>query len=135
MRSRTIGWLIAATLVTPACHKMVPLTWTELQTLRPARVYVTQDDRSVVELTGAQVFGDTVVGYVAGEFRELPTASLQRVTMRRPDRAKTIALVAASIGVAAGVGILISGLGDPSATQFLDCADVPDDPRCQGMGP
>jgi hypothetical protein len=133
MRSTPKVWLVAAALGTLACHSMVPLTWSEIATQRPPRVYVTQDG-SRVELAGPQVFNDTVVGYINGEFVELPTASLQGVTVRQPARGKTIGLVVASIAAAAGIAVWMSSVGDPAPVQFLDCMDVPDDPRCQGQG-
>lgn len=131
MRSKSLGVLCATALTATACHTMKPLTWSEVEGMRPSRVWVTQEDRTIVEVSGPQLFGDTLVGYVAGEFRELPTSSVQQVTMRRPARGKTIALIAASTGVAVGIGVWISGIGDPLPRQFLDCADTPDDPECQ----
>jgi hypothetical protein len=126
--------LVFAVLATVACHSMVPMTLEEVETQRPASVFVTRDDRSTVELSGPQVFGDTIVGYIGPTFTELPTSDLQAVAVKRTAKGKTMALVAAGIGVAAVMGVLISGLGEEGATANVDCNDVPDDPRCMGQG-
>lgn len=130
MRSTSVGWLIATTLAGTACHSMTPLSWRELDGLRPSQVYVTRADQSVVAMSGPQVFGDTLVGYINGQFQELATAEIRRVAMKRPARAKTIALIAGSTAAAAAVAVWISNSGIFGDNTFLDCADVPDDPRC-----
>jgi hypothetical protein len=92
---------------------------------------VTRADQSVVEVSGPQVFGDTLVGYVAGEFQELPTATVKRVVIRRPARARTIALIAASTAGAAVIAVFLAGVGDPNPRDEVDCDYEPEDPRCQ----
>ncbi len=131
MRWTLGGSLLAAVVASSACHSMTPLSWRELDGLRPSRVWVTQADQTTVEVSGPQMFGDTLVGYVNGEFKELPTADVQRVTMRRPARAKTIALVAASTAVAAGLAVWMSGLGPKPPDDEVDCGLDPDHPDCQ----
>lgn len=137
---RTMQWkllsgLVAAGLGT-ACHTMQPLSWDEIEGIRPSRVWITRADASVVEVSGPQVFGDTLVGYINGEFSELPTAELRRAVVRRPARAKTIGLALAGTAVTAGLMAMIAG-GDRTLNvpALPDCNDVPDDPYCQGQGP
>ena len=132
---RVLGLLAFAAFASPACYTMASLTWEEISVQRPTNVWVTRDDRSVVVMNGPQVFGDTLVGYIGGQFYELPTADIERVTIKRSAKGKTIALVAASIAGAAAIGVVISGLGEQSFAGMVDCNDEPDDPRCQGMGP
>ena len=128
--------LIVAALASAACHTMVPLTFDEVGATRPGTVYLTRDDATVLQLTGPQVFGDTIVGYdMGGNFYELDRKEIQRVTVKQSAKGKTIGLVAASIAVAGVVGVWISGLGEEGETAGVDCNDVPDDPRCMGQGP
>jgi len=127
--------LVFAALASAACHTMVPMSFEEVGTVRPGTVYVTRDDQTVLELTGPQVFGDTLVGYIGGTFHELDRDEVARVTVKRNAKGKTMALVAASIAGAAAVGVMISGLGEEGQTANVDCNDVPDDPRCMGQGP
>ena len=130
MRSTTVGGLIAATLAATACHTMTPLSWSELNALRPGHVYVTRTDQSVVEMSGPQVFGDSLVGYINGVFEELPTAEIRRVAIKRPARAKTIALIAGSTAAAAAIAVWMASVGDPDPKAAVDCNDVPLDPLC-----
>lgn len=119
-----------------ACHTLAPLSWQELDGLRPSRVWVTRADQSVVEVSGPQVFGDTLVGYVEGEFLELPTADLRRAVVRRPARARTIGLALAGTALTAAMIALVAGGEDYSnPAHFTDCDDNPEDPACQGYMP
>ena len=128
--------LILTVVVTVACHTMVPLTFEDVGSMRPGTVYLTRDDATQLELTGPQVFGDTIVGYdMGGTFHELDRKEISRVTMKQAAKGKTIGLVAASIAVAGAIGVWISGLGEEGETAGVDCNDVPDDPRCMGQGP
>lgn len=131
MRSKLVCGLIAAMLSGAACHTMAPLSWDELAGLRPSVVWVTRADQTVVQVSGPQVFGDTLVGYVNGAFQELATAGVQRVAMRRPARAKTIALIAASTAAATLVAVWLSGVGDPSPRDLIDCDYEPEHEDCQ----
>jgi len=114
---------------------MVPMTLEEVAVVRPGQVWITYTDQTVAELTGPQVFGDTLVGYIAGEFHEFDAKEVERIVIKRSAKGKTMALVAAGIASAAAVGVVISGLGEEGNTANVDCNDVPDDPRCQGQGP
>ena len=125
--------IIVVALVSAACHSMVPLTFDEVGSVRPGTVYLTRGDATMLELTGPQVFGDTIVGYdMGGNFYELDRKEISRVTVRQSAKVKTMALVAAGIAGAAAIGVMISGIGgDPP---LYDCNDEPDRPECQGMG-
>jgi hypothetical protein len=130
MRSTTVGGLIVATLAATACHTMTPLSWSELNALRPGYVYVTRTDQSVVEMSGPQVFGDSLVGYINGQFQEVPTAEIRRVAMKRPARAKTIALIAGSTAAAAAIAVWMAGVGEQDPRFEVDCFDQPLHPDC-----
>ena len=125
------AWILAA-LASAACHTMVPLTFDEVSAMRPGTVYITRDDQSVLALTGPQVFGDTLVGYIGTAFYELDQKEVARVEVKRSAKGKTMALVAASIASAAAIGVVISGLGSDSP--LYDCNDEPERPECQGQG-
>jgi hypothetical protein len=133
MRSRQVACLVALTLAGAACHKMTTLTLDEVERLRPASIWVTNPDQSIVEVGGPQVFNDTIVGYVNGEFSELPAAGLKKMVMKQPARGKTIALFAAGTLVAGGVIWMIAGPNKFNDPKFSagDCDDDPDLPGCQ----
>jgi len=132
MLSIRTAFAIATLLLGTGCHTMARLSWEDVAGQRPSRVWITQADQSVVELSGPQIFGDTLVGYVRGEFMELPTAAVQRVVVRRPALARTVALIAVSTAGAAAVAVWMSGLGpQPAPDDPVDCLMDPDHPDCQ----
>lgn len=132
MRSPHAAWLIAVALVGTACHKMTTLTLDEVERLRPGSIWVTDADQSTIEIAGPQVFNDTIVGYVNGEFSEVPAQGLRRMVMRQPARAKTIALFTAGTIIAGGLIWMVAGpekFNDPHFSSG-DCDDDPDLPGC-----
>jgi hypothetical protein len=136
MRLPHIAWVLVAAVGASGCHTLAPLTLDEIGHLRPSRVWVTDHDQSIVEVSGPMVFNDTIVGYINGEFQELPANSVSKVMMRRPARARTIALAAAgTAGLAAFVWMIAGGEQYVNPAQFVDCDDDPLLPECQGQAP
>lgn len=131
MRLTVVGLLIAGTLSSLACHAMRPVTFDQLGALRPSQAWVTRADQTTVIVSGPQTFGDTLVGYVNGQFEEIPAATLQKIVVRRRSSGKTAALlVGGALGVAA-IAYMVSSSGlfnDPQA--LLDCEDDPYQPGC-----
>ena len=126
-----IGSLIAATLASAACHTMRPVTLDELSAGKPSKVWVTLTDQSVVVVEGPQAFGDTLVGYVGGVYKEMPTDNMDRFRVRKINPAPTAALVLAGAAGMLGFATLMTG-ADPfvDPANEIDCDDDPDDPRC-----
>jgi len=136
MRPTVVGLLIATTLSSAACQTMRPIALDELGAMRPALVWVTRADQSVVIVSGPRVFGDTLVGYVDGEFEEMPAADLKQIRMKQRARGKTAALIAAGAVGAAAMAYMIFNTGnyvDPGTN--LDCDEDPDKPGCPGVPP
>lgn len=123
--------LIATALLSAGCHTMRPITLDELGGIRPSQVWVTRGDQSVLVVTGPQLFGDTLVGYVNGTFEEMPTAGVTRMLVRRPARGKTVALLAAGTVGLAAVTMLLTGNSDYQENKTGQCIENPDRPECQ----
>jgi len=128
MRSTTLTGGLIAVLVVAACHKMTALSWNEMDAMRPGQVWVTYSDQTVQEVSGPKRFGDTLVGYIAGEFTEIPTAQIKQVTIREPARGKTVALVVAGTAAAVGLAAFMAGSGLFGSS--VDCFDQPEHPDC-----
>ena len=112
MRSMTVGWLLATTLLSAACHTRKPVTFAELSGLRPVKIWATRADQSVIVVAGPQVFGNKLVGFVDGKYREMPAGDLKQLVMQSPARVRTTALViAGAIGIAT-FAYLLTGSGD-----------------------
>jgi Kef-type K+ transport system membrane component KefB len=92
-------------------------------------VWVTEADQSVVLVTGpVNVIGDTLVGYVAGKYEEMPSSSLKQIVVQSPASTRTALLVAA-IGVGIGGFVYaIAGSGSSSMVNPIsgDCDKHPE---------
>lgn len=127
---------VAAALFATGCHTMLPTTIGEVGTARPGQVWVTRSNDSVVVVATPKVFGDTLMGYIEGQFEELPASDLKHLQVKRIAKGRTAALVTAGVIGTATTLYLISGAGDyedPAAT--LDCDDDPELPGCPGAVP
>ena len=137
MRSIVGSTLLLVALANAGCRTMRPVTLKELSGLNADRAWVTEADTSVVIVFVPQVVGDTLAGYVNGQFRQLPSAAVKQVTVLRPAPMRTALLVA---GITVGMGGLfaaLSGSGEykmPSSISGApgDCEKHPEDPICQG---
>jgi len=122
--------LVVTALSSVACHTMAPATLDQLGTMKPSRAWVTLGDKSVVEISGPQIMGDTLVGYVNGVYQELPAATVKSVTVQKTSTGKTVALVVASTVAFGGFAYLItsaaSNQDDKGPT--VECQENPD--RC-----
>jgi hypothetical protein len=131
MRPTMTCALLLAALSSAACKTMKPVTLDQLNAMKPDRAWVTASDQSVVLVSGPQVVGDTLVGYVNGTYEEMPSAQLKQVVVQRPANGRT-ALLASVIAVGLGgfvVAITGSG-GNGGRTQTDFCDKHPEDPTC-----
>lgn len=123
------GAVLVGALASAACHTMKPVALNELVALNPDRVWVTDSDKSVVIVAGPiNVTGDTLLGYVAGKYEEMPSAGFKQIVVERPSSSKTVLLVSA---IAVGVGgfiYAITGSGSSSTTNPIsgDCDKHPE---------
>lgn len=131
MRITVVWSAIVVAVSSAACHTMRPVTLEQLGAMRPSEVRVTRADQSVVVVSGPQAFGDTLVGYVNGQFEEMPTVGVKQLLVKRPAKGKTAALIAAGLLGVSAVVILVSGSGDyRNPADLHDCYDDPEAPGC-----
>lgn len=123
--------LLLTVLSSTACHTLRPVTFDQLNVLRPTRAWVTESDQSTTILvSGPQVVGDTLVGYVNGQYQEMPTAHFKQVLVQRPATTKTLLLVGA---ITAGFGGMIYALAGGGSSNKYDpsyCEEHGEDPNC-----
>jgi len=109
---------------------MRPVPLDQLTVLKPDRAWVTEADKTVLLVSGPQLLGDTLVGYVNGQYQELPTAGLTQVMVRQPATSRTVLLAA---GIAIGLGgfsYAIMGGGSSGKDQSDVCDKHPEYPEC-----
>jgi hypothetical protein len=98
---------VAAVAVVAGCHTFGPVASPHdfLTTKQPAKVWVTGPDGSVAVFEGPKLVGDTLAGFVRGEYREVPLAEVKSVSARQsaPGRTRTAIIV----GSVATVGFML----------------------------
>jgi hypothetical protein len=115
---------------------MKPVPLDQLVALKPNRVWVTEADQSVVVVTGPiNVLGDTLVGYVAGTYTEMPSSTLKQFVVQRPATTRTALLVSAiAVGIGGFVYAIAGSAGGGTLPNALagDCDKHPEAPGCPG---
>jgi hypothetical protein len=116
---------------TVACHTTKAVTVEMAPAKNP--VWLTLNDQSVTILYGPQIYGNKLVGFVAGKYQEFPIDQVKELHAREPARGRTMALVAAGVAGAAVVLYAAAGhLHSAPDTHMTDlCDESPDDPSCQ----
>lgn len=126
-----IGCTLALVILSSAaCHTMkaVPLD----QGLASDRMWVTLNDQSVVIISGPQIYGDKLVGFVAGNYEEYPKANVKQVQVRQTNKAGTAALIATGMGAFAAFAVMLSGANDtPADPNYCDLPEHVDELPCQ----
>ena len=131
MRTILVGTLLLAALSSAACKTMKPVTLDQLNAMKPNRAWVTSTDQSVVLVSGPQVVGDTLVGYVNGTYEEIPSAQLKQVVVQRPASTRTALLVATiAVGMGGFIYAITGSGGNGGRTQSDFCDKHPEDPSC-----
>ena len=131
MRTILVGTLLLAALSSAACKTMKPVTLDQLNAMKPNRAWVTSTDQSVVLVSGPQVVGDTLVGYVNGTYEEMPSAQLKQVVVQRPASTRTALLVATiAVGMGGFIYAITGSGGNGGRTQSDFCDKHPEDPSC-----
>jgi hypothetical protein len=122
--------LLLTALSSAACHTIKPVTLDELSAMKPQKAYVTQSDQTEVIVTGPQVEGDTLVGYVGGVYEEMPKSQVKEVRVSKPATSKTVLLVTAITVGFGGMVYALAGSGSGGKGQTDFCDKHPDDPTC-----
>jgi len=101
---------VVVALVLTACTTMGPIPPREYIPLNhPSQIWVTQRDNAVVVVQLPRLMGDTLVGYVNGEYQELMLGQTKQVQARRPQPGRTALAIGAGVAGLVGVAFLING--------------------------
>lgn len=103
-----------------ACHMTGPVQTDYIAANQPSRVWVTETDDSTSVVEGPRILGDTLAGFVRGEYREIPMSNVKQVVARQPARKRTILSLTAGALAGAGILYLITGSG-------RGASDIPED--------
>ena len=108
-----------------ACSTMQPVAQPRefMQLRKPGTVWVTrQAIPAMVELNAPQMVGDSLVGFIEGEYVEIPFNQVQSIQAKQYSRGRTMAFI---LGVSAVVvGALLLTGGGLGANMVDDDCDV-----------
>jgi hypothetical protein len=125
LRVATAGALLASMV---GCTTLKPMADgnTYVSTARPSQVWVSTDDGTVL-LDAPRLLGDTLVGFVAGEYREFLPGGVREVSVRQPAPRRTLLLAG---GMVLGSAVLIATLSDTGPSASLPTPEEdPTNPR------
>jgi len=112
--------MVAAVLlpVFVACTtlKPVPDANSYLSGSRPSQVWVRTGNGTVM-LEGPRLLGDTLVGFVDGEYREFLPGEVSGVAVRQPAKWRTVALVSGLVIVGGVMLVVLAGSGPSGEIQ------------------
>jgi hypothetical protein len=120
---QTTSLLILVTVT--ACSTMQPVAQPRefMQARKPGTIWVTrQETASMVELNAPQMVGDSLVGFVEGEYVEIPFNQVRSIQAKQYSRGRTMAFILGISAVVVG-GLLIAG-GGVGANMVEDDCDV-----------
>ena len=115
-------------LSVPACKTMRTSSMTSVGTAH--RAWVTLPNQTVVEVSGPKVINDTLVGYVGGEFKEIPATDVKQIRVKEWNRGKTalVSVLGLTAFGAAAYAITSSGKSGKEMGENVTCVENPD--RC-----
>ena len=106
-----------------ACSTMQPVAQPRefMQARKPGTIWVTrQATPAMVELNAPQMVGDSLVGFVEGEYVEIPFNQVQSIQAKQYSRGRTMAFILGVSAVVVG-GLLLAGGGLGSNMVDDDC--------------
>jgi hypothetical protein len=126
MRRRIVAVVLVFSLVSCTTLRPVADANTYLSNTRPSQVWV-RTDRQTVMLEGPRLLGDTLVGFVDGEYREFLPGEVRGVDVRKPASGRTALLVSGMVIVGAFLIGALASTG-PAGSQPTP-EDDPTNPR------
>jgi hypothetical protein len=115
MLSRSIAGALMFTLT--ACTTFGPVSAREyLPIAHPTNIWITTEDNHVVKMQAPKLLGDTLVGYVNGDFQEVRLSQAKQIQARQMQPGRTAMLIGAGVLGIVVVGKLVSGSAPPCAS-------------------
>ena len=122
---RGTAWLLLATLA--GCTTMRPVNGPPKEFItvhEPSVVWVTRAEPATpIALEAPRVLGDTIVGFVEGEYTELPVTQIRTVQAKQFSRGRTTAFLVGMGVLAAGLTFVLAG-GHGTAAEMLEEEDI-----------
>jgi hypothetical protein len=107
---RTTSLLILVTVT--GCSTMQPVARPRefVQLRKPGTIWVTrQETPAMVEVSAPQMVGDSLVGFIEGEYVEIPFNQVQTIQARQYSRGRTMAFILGITAATVGFLLLVGG--------------------------
>jgi hypothetical protein len=126
--ARVLRAFVSGTLLLTmtGCTVMAPVAGPKefIPVHEPSIVWVrASGSAQTIALEGPRLVGDTIVGFVEGEYTELPLAQIETMRARQFSRGRTTTLLAGMGALAVGLFFVLGG-GHGSAAEGLDEDDI-----------
>ena len=99
---RAVVTLGALLFSAAACHTMKPVQMDQLMANDFNPIWVTRPDKSIVIIHAPAVHGDTLAGFIDGQFHEMPLAQATDIRTRAPAPGRTAVVAATASAVLLG---------------------------------
>jgi hypothetical protein len=107
---KTVALMILVSLT--ACSTMQPVEQPRafLESRTPSVIWLSKSsDRTMVAIDAPKLVGDSIVGFVEGEYTEIPLVDVKAMQARQYSRKKTTAFLIGAGAVVVGLTFLIQG--------------------------
>ena len=112
---RTVSLLILVTVT--GCSTMQPVARPReyFQGRKPKTVWITKESaNTMIAVTAPQLVGDSLVGFIEGEYVEIPMGEVQGIQAKQYARGRTVGFILGMTAAAiAGLLLMGSGTGAP----------------------
>jgi hypothetical protein len=111
---------LALLLTMTACTSMQPVAQPRefMATRQPAVVWVSKAaEPNMFALDAPKLIGDSIVGFIEGEYTEIPIPQIRAMQARQYSRGRTVAFALGTAVVAVGAFLLIKGGGGATFDQ------------------
>src|SRR5215471_17540315 len=106
--ARTVAFILLCSEF--ACTSFGPISPKEYIPIEhPTRVWVTKSDNSVVKVQLPKLLGDTLVGYVNGDYQEMILSQTKQVQAKRLQSGRTALMAGAVVLGVVTTGVVIAG--------------------------
>ena len=98
-----------------ACTTYRPIAAREyIPVSHPSAVYITNADNSITKMQLPKLLGDTLVGYVDGDYREMQLSQVKQMNAKVPAGGRTALAIGAGVLGVVAIGAVVSGTGSPN---------------------
>lgn len=81
-----------------------------LKTRQPKQIWVTRDSaQAMIAVDGPRLIGDSIVGFVEGEYMEIPVSQVRGMQAKQYSRKRTSAFLVAASAVVVGLFLVVKG--------------------------